>query len=107
MDLYEKTYNEISEITRISEDNSQSTLVPLFTELFLMHPSIPNQPFEELGATPFDYEKLIQSQKYKGALRFWRHSRTVAIELRQNAIHKNNELIDAIDKELKENNEKQ
>jgi len=100
IDLYEKTYNEISDVSRESGANHDINIIPLFTELFLTHPSIPNQPFEKMGATPFDYDKVIHSQKFRGILSFWRQSRTVAIQLRQIAIGKNNELIDAINKEF-------
>ncbi len=100
IELYEKTYNELSDIIRESGANHESSLVPLFTELFLTHRSVPNQPFEKMGATPFDYDKIVHSQKFRGILSFWRLSRTVAIQLRLIAIDKNNELIDAINKEL-------
>ena len=103
IDLYEKTYNEISDIVRGSEATHESSIVPLFTELFLTHPAVPNQPFEKMGATPFDYDKVVHSQKFRGILSFWRLSRTVAIQMRLIAIDKNNELIDAINKELEKN----
>jgi len=102
IDLYEKTYNEISDVARESGVNHDINIIPIFTELFLTHPSIPNQPFEKMGATPFDYDKVVHSQKFRGILSFWRHSRTVAIQLRQIAIGKNNELINAINKEIEE-----
>lgn len=53
-----------------------------------------------MGATPFDDDKVVPSQKFRGIISFWRHARTVAIQLRQIAIDKNNELIDVINKEL-------
>ena len=102
IDLYEKTYNEISDVARESGVIHDINIIPLFTELFLTHPSIPNQPFEKMGATPFDYDKVVHSQRFRGILSFWRHSRTVAIQLRQNAISENNELVDAIIKEIEE-----
>lgn len=100
IDLYEKTYNEISDISKESSANHSSIIIPLFTELFQTHSSVPNQPFEKMGAIPFDYDKVVHSQKFRGIISFWRHARTVAIQLRQIAIDKNNELIDAINKEL-------
>ena len=100
IDLYEKTYNEILDVSRESATNHDINIVPLFTELFLTHPSVPNQKFNEMGATPFDYDKVVHSQKFRGILSFWRQSRTVAIQLRQIAIVKNNELIDAIKLEI-------
>lgn len=53
-----------------------------------------------MKAAPFDYDEVVHSQKFRGIISFWRHARTVAIQLRQNSIDKNNELIDAINKEL-------
>ena len=100
IDLYEKTYNEISEIIWESRADHESSIVPLFTELFMFHPSNPNQPFEESGATPFNYDDLVQSQKFRGVLSYWRNQRTVAIQLRKAAIDKNNELINVINSEL-------
>jgi hypothetical protein len=100
INLYEKTYNEISEVIREAGANSTSNTLPLFTELFLTRPSVPNQAFEKMGATPFDYNEVVHSQKFRGILSFWRLARTVAIQLRLIAIDKNNELIDAINKEL-------
>lgn len=103
IDLYEKTYNDISDISKESSANHSTTVIPLFTELFQTHPSLPDQPLGEMGATPFDYDKVVHSQKFIGIISFWRHARTVAIQLRQIAINKNNELIDAINTELDEN----
>ncbi len=100
IDLYEKTYNELSEIILETRADHGLSMVPVFTELFMIQPSLPNQPFEEMGATPFNYDEVIHSQKFKGILSYWRNQRTVAIQIRQDAINKNNELINAIDNEL-------
>jgi len=103
INLYEKTYNEISDISKESSANHSSIIIPLFTELFQTNLSVPDQPFDKMGATPFNYEKVVHSQKLRGMISFWRHARTVAIQLRQNAINKNNEMIDAINTELDKN----
>lgn len=100
IDLYEKTYNELAEIVLEARADHGASMVPIFTELFMIQPSLPNQPFEEMGATPFNYDEVIHSQKFRGILGYWRNQRTVAIQLRQVAIDKNNELINAIDNEL-------
>jgi len=100
INLYEKTYNELADIVLESRADHESSIVPIFVELFMIHPSPPNQPFEQHRATPFNYDEVIQSQKFRGILSYWRNQRTVSIKLRQAAIEKNNELIDAIDNEL-------
>lgn len=100
IEIYEGTYPKIAEIVRISEDNAASTLVPIFSELFYTQSSVPNQPFHMLGATPLDYNEVLQSRPYRGFLSFWRLSRVVSIETRMEAIEKNDALIDLINKEL-------
>ena len=103
IDLYEKTYNEISEIILESRADHETSIVPIKTELFFFHPSNPNLPFDEHRATPFNYDEVINSQKFKGIFSYWRNQRTVATRLRQAAIDKNNELINAINNELDKN----
>jgi len=72
INLYEKTYNELSDVIRESGATHEINIIPLFTELFLTHLSAPDQPFKKMGATPFDYDKVVHSQKYRGILSFWR-----------------------------------
>ena len=100
IDLYEKTYNEISEIILESRADHETSIVPIKTELFFFQPFDPNLLFDEQRATPFNYEEVIKSNKFRGVFSYWRNQRNVSIILRQVAIEKNNELIIAIDNEL-------
>ena len=101
IDLYEKTYNEISEIILESRADHETSVVPIKTELFFFQPSDSKLPFDEHRATPFNYDEVVNSKKFKGVFSYWRNQRNVAIVLRQVAIAKNNELINVIDDELK------
>ena len=103
IDLYEKTYNEISEIILETRADHATSIVPIKTALFFFHPSNPNRPFDEHRATPFNYDEVVNSQKFRGVFSYWRNQRSVAIMLRQVAIDKNNELIIAINNELEKN----
>ena len=103
IDLYEKTYNEISEIILETRADHETSIVPIKTELFFFHPSNPNLTFNEHRATPFNYDEVVNSQKFRGVFSYWRNQRNVAIILRQVAIAKNNELINAINNELEKN----
>jgi hypothetical protein len=103
IDLYEKTYNEISEIILETRADHETSIVPMKTALFFIHPSDPGSPFDEHRATPFDYEEVVNSQKFRGVFSYWRNQRTVAIALRQVAIDENNDVIDAINNELEKN----
>ena len=100
IDLYEGKYQEIAEVGRTSEDNVSKTMWPMFTALFETQPSVPNQAFESLKVTPFDYGEVVKSQHYIGFLSWWRHSRVVSIQLRLTAIEQNNEVLKMISKEL-------
>lgn len=103
IDLYEKTYNEISEIILESRADHETSIVPIKTDLFFFHSSNPNLPFDEHRATPFNYDEVVNSQKFRGVFSYWRNQRNVAIIVRQAAIDKNNELINAINNELEKN----
>ena len=103
INLYEKTYNELDDVTKESGVIHDTNMIPLFTELFLTLPFLPDAPIEKMGAIPFSYEKVVESQKLRGILSFWRQSRAVSIKLRKIAIDENNNLINAINKELEKN----
>lgn len=101
IDLYEGNYQEIAELGRISENNSANTMWPLFTTLFETMPSVPNQAFESLKITPFDYGEVVENQSYQGFLSWWRHSRVVSIEVRVSATEQNSKILELIAVELK------
>ena len=98
--LYEISYPEIAEIIRNAENYSYTTIVPTISELFYTKPTTVGQSLESFEAQPLDYGKVLSSNKLIGALSFWRLQRVYAVELRQNAIHKNEILIKLIEREL-------
>ncbi len=98
IDLYETTYPLIIENTRLEEGNWHAVL-PYWLELIYREPSGFNTA-DAHKATPFDYQKLVQSNMFKSILSFKRSQRLVDIKLRNRAIEKNNNLIVLIDKEL-------
>jgi hypothetical protein len=102
IDLYEGIYEDVAEVVRISENNGTASLWPMATALFETQPSVPNQPFETLKVTPFDYDKVVKAQHYIGFLSWWRHSRIVSIEVRMTAIEQNNKVMAMIVEELNE-----
>lgn len=51
-------------------------------------------------ATPFDYQKVVASENYKGVLSYWRGFRYYANEIRNNAIQEGERLLVLINKEL-------
>jgi hypothetical protein len=99
IDLYEISYNEIAEFTRLAENN----FPPIFpTILELLDREInDNIPYFELKAKPFDYNEIIESRKFISILSFTRSQRLADIQTRINAIEKNQHVIELIDKELK------
>ncbi len=100
IDLYESKYEQVAELVRTSENNAATTMWPMFTALFETHRSVPNQPFESLKLSPFDYDHVVHSQSYIGFLSWWRHSRVVGVEQRMNAIEQNNLVLKMISEEL-------
>ncbi len=98
IDLYEITYPEIAEYTRLSEDNNAS-LTPKILE-FIERESTPSQNYYELKSKPFDYQEIVDSRIFRSILSFLRSQRIVDIETRESAIKKNRELIELINKEL-------
>lgn len=100
IDLYESKYEQAAEVVRTSENNAAATMWPMFTALLETHLSVPNQPFESLKLSPFDYDALVKSQSYIGFLSWWRHSRVVGIETRTKAIEQNNLVLKMLSKEL-------
>ncbi|MCJ7468418.1 MAG: DUF6090 family protein [Maribacter sp.] len=100
IDLYESKYEQIAETVRTSENNAAAAMWPMFTALFETHRSVPNQPFESLKLSPFDYDALVKSQSYIGFLSWWRHSRVVGLEQRMNVIEQNNAVLKMLSKEL-------
>ncbi len=102
IDLYETTYPLIVENTRLEEGNWHAVL-PFWLELIYREPTdFTNADAHK--ATPFDYQKLVQSNMFKSILSFKRSQRLVDIQLRNRAIEDNNKLIELIDKELIKNN---
>jgi hypothetical protein len=99
IDLYEISYMEISEYTRLAESNF-TTILPTFLEL-LDRQIDDSIPYFELKSKPFDYNEIIESRKFKSILRFTRSQRMADIQTRINAIEKNQYVIELIDKELK------
>jgi Family of unknown function (DUF6090) len=98
IDLYEISYPEIAEYTRIAEDMNAS-LTPKIIE-FIERESIPSKKFFELKSKPFDYQEVVDSRMFRSILSFLRSSREIDIQTRNSAIEKNEELIELIDKEL-------
>lgn len=94
LDLYEISYNQVSEAMRISEGYSYSVVTPVQTDLFMSK----NAALE--GAQPMDYEKVLASDKYKGVLTYWRGLRYFTIEVRNEANLKAKNLIELIDEYL-------
>ncbi|MBK7871754.1 MAG: hypothetical protein IPJ74_14285 [Saprospiraceae bacterium] len=64
----------------------------------IIEPTTVGQNLESFEAQPLDYGKVLSSNKLIGALSFWRLQRVYAVELRQNAIHKNEILIKLIER---------
>jgi len=98
IDLYEISYPEIAEYTRLSEDNFP-VILPKWLEL-IERDSADFSTFFEHKARPFDYQEIIDSKMFRSILTFLRSQRVVDIQLRISAIEKNKELIELIDKEL-------
>jgi len=103
IDLYEGSYKEIEEVVRVSENNAGEMLVPLLTDFFFTQVTNPSQKYIEHRKTPSSYHELIGSQKYKNVLSAWRHSRVVSIQLRLDAIKKNDDLTHQINLYLERN----
>jgi len=95
VNLYEVAYNEIAEVTRTSEGYSFSMMGPTQTDLFLVDSG-------ELSASPFDYQKVLNSEKYKGVLSYWKGLRYYAVGRREKANVQSEQLLILINKELKE-----
>ena len=98
IDLYEITYPEIAEYTRLSEGNFP-TILPKWLEL-IERESTDFENYYEHKSRPFDYQEIIDSRMFKSILTFLRSQRVVDIQLRNSAIKKNTELIELIDSEL-------
>ncbi len=98
IDLYEISYPEIAEYTRLSEGNFPAIL-PKWLEL-IERDSIDFTLFYEHKSKPFDYQEVLDSKMFRSILTFLRSQRLVDVQLRESAIEKNQELIELIDKEL-------
>ena len=98
IDLYEITYPEIAEYTRLSEGNFP-TILPIWLEL-VERESTDFKNYYEHNSRPFNYQEIIDSRMFKSILTFLRSQRVIDIQLRIGAIEKNQELIKLIDKEL-------
>jgi hypothetical protein len=97
IDLYEISYPEIAEYTRLSEGNFP-TILPKWLEL-IERESTDFEYFHH-KSRPFDYQEIVDSRMFRSILTFLRSQRVVDIQLRNSAIEKNQELIELIDKEL-------
>jgi len=98
IDLYEITYPEIAEYTRLSEGNFP-TILPKWLELIERESNDFKNYYENISR-PFDYQEIIDSRMFKSILTFLRSQRIVDIQLRNIGIEKNKELIKLIDIEL-------
>jgi len=101
IDLYEISYPEIVENTRLNEGN-WSSFFPSFLELIYREPS-DFSSVNQHKAKPFNYQEIIESRLYKSYLSFSRSQRFIDIQMREYAIEKNTELIELIDEELNTN----
>jgi Family of unknown function (DUF6090) len=101
IDLYEISYPDIVENTRMQEGNWH-VMYPHWIELVYREPS-DFIAADQHEAKPFDYQEIIDSRIFRSFLTFNRSSRSVDIQLRNNAIEKTQELIDLINNELKKN----
>ena len=99
IDLYQITYALISEDIRLAENNFSATILPLWLEFFERKSVGLNNAKNEI-AKPFDYQKVITSEKLKSTLTFLRSNRVTGINVRLKAIEKNEELIAVIDSVL-------
>ena len=99
IDLYQITYALISEDIRLAENNFSATILPLWLEFFERKSVGLNNAQNEI-AKPFDYQKVITSEKLKSTLTFLRSNRVTGINVRLEAIEKNEELIAVIDSVL-------
>ena len=98
INLYEISYKEIVENSRLQEGNWNSIL-PHWLELIYREPS--DFSFaDEHRARPFDYQEVVDSKIFRSFLTFNRSQRVYDIQVRTYAIEKNKELIELIDKEL-------
>lgn len=95
VDLYEISYTNLAEVMRTSEGYSFSMVAPLFTELFRFNPGGAME-----GARPFDYSKLLASDKFKGIFTYWRGLRYYAIDMRTNCNENGRKVVELIEKEL-------
>ncbi|MFK7953572.1 MAG: hypothetical protein AB8B73_12055 [Ekhidna sp.] len=98
IDLYEISYPEILENTRLTEGN-WAVIFPHWIELVYREPSNFNT-VDQHSAKPFDYQEMVDSRIFRSFLTFNRSQRLVDIQLRERAIEKNQELINLINKEL-------
>lgn len=98
IDLYEISYPEISEYTRLSEGNFP-VILPKWLEL-IERESNDFNTFLEHKSRPFEYQEIIESRIFRSILTFLRSQRVVEIQLRNSSIEKNKELIELIDEEL-------
>ena len=98
VDLYEISYPEIIENTRLTEGNWNAVL-PYWLELIYRDPSDFNDA-EQHKAKPFDYQEIVDSRMFRSFLTFSRSQRLADIQYRNSAIEKNQEVIVLIDKEL-------
>jgi hypothetical protein len=98
IDLYEITYPEIAENSRLNEGN-WSSFLPSLLELLYREPSDFNSA-DQHKARPFVYPEIIESRSFRSFLTFNRSQRVVDIHLREAAIKENNKLIKLINQEL-------
>jgi len=98
IDLYEISYPEIVENSRLNEGN-WNTIFPHYLELIYREPSDFTSA-DEHRARPFDYEEILDSRIFRSFLTFSRSQRVYDIQVRTSAIEKNKELIELIDYEL-------
>ena len=98
INLYEISYPEIAENTRLSEGNWH-TILPFWLEL-INRDRNDYTAADQHEARPFDYQKIVESNMFESILTFNRSQRVLDIQLRNNCMEKNREIIDLINKEL-------
>ena len=98
IDLYEISYAEIAEFTRLAEGNFP-TILPKWLEI-IEREANGNDLYFEHKAKPFDYQEMTDSRIFRSMLTFLRSQRLADIQIRLKAIEKNHELIELIDQEL-------
>ena len=98
IDLYEISYPEIEENSRLQEGN-WIAMLPYWLELIYREPSDFTSS-DQHKARPFDYQEIVESRMFRSMLTWFRSQRMADIQYRNSSIKKNQELIELINKEI-------